>query len=31
MLDKKGENSIILIGGANIHYPDLNLLPKEYE
>jgi hypothetical protein len=30
MLNDKGENSIIIVGGANIHYASNNL-PDEYK
>ncbi|KAL4463941.1 hypothetical protein ABPG74_005878 [Tetrahymena malaccensis] len=30
-LNKKGENSIIIVGGANTHYDHLNVLPQEFK
>lgn len=29
-LTESGQNSIIIVGGANMHYPDLTKLPAEY-
>lgn len=30
MLDKDGNNSIVIVGGANIAYSNLSILPEEY-
>jgi len=29
MLDEKGQNSIVIIGAANMMYKDLSILPEE--
>lgn len=30
-LNPKRENSIVIIGGANIFYKNINILPEEYQ
>jgi len=31
MINSKGENVIVIVGGANMHYDDLSKLPTEYQ
>lgn len=31
MVNSKGENIIVIVGGSNMHYEDLTKLPTEYE
>ena len=31
MINSSGENIIVIVGGANMHYDDLSKLPNEYK
>lgn len=31
MINSSGENIIVIVGGANMHYDDLSQLPNEYK
>jgi len=31
MINSKGENVIVIVGGANMQYDDLTKLPQEYQ
>ncbi len=31
MINSKGENIIVIVGGANMQYDDLSKLPTEYQ